>query len=202
MHIVGQVQAGYTNSQTGIFTPVLDEKNLVTYQAADIMAGLVAGGHKYQISHMYFEYINSSSGSSYVAPSITRSSGRNYYDDFSGDGLSGEKIDYIRVPIITNPKLFQSPVNSPEYKANGAYFSATSAAVGTIGSIHGQSPLSRYFASSGSDGPSSIYSVALVSAPVENHASEDLVFSRLNLSTPLTVLSGSQPTIYWSLRFS
>jgi hypothetical protein len=202
MHIVGRVQAGYTNPNTGIFSEVLDQKNLIVYEAADIMASLITGDYKRQISYMYFEYINSPSGSTYVPPTITRNDGREYFDNFTGVGLNGEKLDYIRVPIITTPKIFNSPPQSEEYSGNAVYFNTTSAAVGAIGGIRGESPSNRYFSSNGIDGPSNIYSVSLVSAYNPDHASEDLVFSKLNLSTPLTVLSGSNPTIYWSIRFS
>jgi hypothetical protein len=202
MHIVGKVQAGYTNTNTGIFSEVINQKNLIVYQAADIMASLIAGDRTRQISYMYFEYINSPNGPAYVPPAVTRHDGRSYFDNFNGTGLNGEKIDYLRIPIITAAKIFQSPVQSSEYSGNAAYFSATSAAVGTIGGITGQSPAKRYFSNNGPDGPSSIYSVSLVSAPNANHASEDQVFSKLNLSTPLTLLSGSNPTVYWSIRFS
>lgn len=202
MHIVGRVQAGYTNPNTGIFSELIDQKNLIVYGAADIMASLISGDHSYKISHMYFEYINSPNGSTYVPPTITRNDGRSYFDNFTGVGTNGEKLDYIRVPIITSPKIFKSPAQSQEYSGNAVYFNATSAAVGSVGAIAGESPSKRYFSSNGVDGPSSIYSVSLVSTPNAEHASQDKVFSKLNLSTPLTVLSGSNPTIYWSIRFS
>ena len=202
MHIVGRVQAGYTNPNTGIFSEVVDQKNLIVYEAADIMASLITGDYTRQISYMYFEYINSPSGSTYTPPAVTREDGRSYFDNFSGVGINGEKLDYIRVPIITTPKIFQSPSQSPEYTGNAVYFSTTSAAVGAVGGIFGQSSSQRYFSSNGLDGPSNIYSVSLVSATNPNHAAQDKVFSKLNLSTPLTVLSGSNPTIYWSIRFS
>ena len=55
MHIVGRVQAGYTNPNTGIFSEVVDQKNLIVYEAADIMASLITGDYTRQISYMYFE---------------------------------------------------------------------------------------------------------------------------------------------------
>jgi hypothetical protein len=196
MEFTGHVTAGYKNKRTGLFTPVLEQKNLILYGAADIVAGLLNGDNTLRLSHMYFQYQNTS-GDVTITPSLDRSSGR---ADFSPTALTGAGPDYedwLRVPSVTQGRIFQSPTGSANYAGNNLYLTATSAAAPAQ---VGNSPAHNYFAASGGNGPSKIFSVALVSAPNPNDSSTDKIFSRLNLITPLTVLAGSHPCMFWSIR--
>ena len=197
MHLKGSIISGYTNQLTGLFSPVAEQDNLLLYGAADIMAGLLAGTAGNQVTHMYFQYINQSSYS-YTPPAITRSSGRSTFDALTGL----DYIDYLRAPIFTTPRIAKSPSNSTDYQGNSVMFTATSANVGQAGEISGLSTNPNYFAASGAQGASRIFSVALAAATDPENPAADKIFSRLNLATPLTVLAGSQPTIFWSIRIS
>jgi len=197
MHINGSITAGYTNSNTEIFHPVIAQKNLLLYGAADIIAGMMTGSSGYQISHMYFQYINQGIYS-YSPPSITRSSNR--ADMLTTIGSSN--IDYLRVPILTAPRVSKNPSDSIDYNGNHIMFSATTASVGTVGNIKGSSSTQYYFSSDGVNGVSRIFSIALVAARDIEDPSSDIIFSRLNLNTTLTVIAGAHPTVYWSIRIS
>jgi len=195
MHAVGQIQAFLTSMRTGRTTEVLKQKNLIMYQAADVMAGLLAGDRSKTISHMYFQYENTNSTPTAI-PTLTRASGR---DDF--DGISGvaPAQDWLRVPLVTTPRISRIPDNSEVFGGNAVMFAATSA---SSPSMSGESPAHNYFASSGVNGPSKITSVALVAAPTPSNNLNDLVFSRVNLQTPLTLPAGFYLTIYWLVKFN
>ena len=195
MQLIATPTFGYTDAQTGHFSPMETQKNLIVYQAADIVAGLLAGNMSCKLSHMYFQYQNVN-GSVSVTPTLTQSSG---IADFKAITGGAPYQDYLRVPIITTPMTFQSPSGSPYYQSNGVYVTASSASSPTM---LGESPAHNYFASSGANGPSQIFAIALVSAGDPNSSAADKVFSRLVLSTPYPVLSGSYPTIFWSLQVS
>lgn len=197
MQLTGTIISGYTNERTGLFSPVHEQKNLLLYGAADIVAGLLAGDSRLAPSHMYFQYINQAVYS-HVPAAITRSSGRTDFDALTG----ADYVDYLRAPIVTTPRIVKSPATSLDYRGNNAMFTATSGSVGLVGAIDGLSSAGNYFAASGAQGASHIFSVALVAAPDAENPAADVVFSRLNLTTPLTVIAGSHPTIFWSIRIS
>ena len=74
MQLIATPTFGYTDAQTGHFSPMETQKNLIVYQAADIVAGLLAGNMSCKLSHMYFQYQNVN-GSVSVTPTLTQSSG-------------------------------------------------------------------------------------------------------------------------------
>jgi len=187
------VTAGTTNDKTGLFSPICEQKNLVMYEGADIIAGLLAG-QPLQLSHMYFHYYNSGT---VTAPALNRTMGRSwFYDSIPGSGNVNSTQDWLRVPIITTPKLFKSPSDSAYYNNNGIYLTATSAA---STSKTGESSRNLAFSS---DANSKVLAVALVSATDPSDYRKDKIFSRVNLGTAITVASGSQPTIFWSVQIS
>lgn len=191
MQAVGHVIGCYTNIKTGKETEVFRQKNLILYEGADIMAGLLSGDRKFFPSHMYFAYENKDSAP--TAPSFQRDGGTSYFSTLSE---SVPTQDWLRVPIITTPRI---SVIGSNYSGNAVTFSASSA---SSDSLRGESPEQNYFAASGVDGASRVYSVALVSATNPNTKSGDKVFSRLNLSSPLTVTSGHHLTFYWIIKFN
>ena len=187
------VTAGTTNDKTGLFSPICEQKNLVMYEGADIIAGLLAG-QPLQLSHMYFHYYNSSTV--VTAPELDRTMGRTwFYNNIPGTGNVNSTQDWLRVPIITTPRLFKSPSDSANYNNNGIYLTATSAAASTPkeGESSGNLPFNN---------TSKIIAVALVSATDPSDYRKDKIFSRVNLTAPITVASGSQPTIFWSVQIS
>lgn len=197
MRIQGSIISGYTNERTGLFQPVDEQKNLILYGGADIVASLLSGSSGLRISSMYFQYINQASYS-HTPAAITRESGRESFDLLTG----ADHIDYLRVPIFTTPHISPSPADTSLYTGNSVMFTATSANVGNAGSITGLTPAHNYFASTGANGASHIFSVALAATPDPRQPASDVLFSRLNLATPLTVIANSHPTIFWSIRIS
>ena len=200
MHLSCEVLAGYRNNQTGLFSPVCEQKNLVLFEGADIIAALLAGDTTAQLSHMYFHYQNKpalSALSAGLPPVLDRSMGRSSFAEITGASPNFE--DYLRVPIITAPRPFRSPSDSVDYQANGLYLTATAGASETM---QGESPAHNYFGAGGDPdhGPSTIFDAALVAARDPKLPSLDRVFSRVTLATPLTFQEGSQPTIFWSVR--
>ena len=191
------VTAGYTNDKTGLFSPVSEQKNMVMYQGADIIASLLGGDQSAALSHMYFCFSNIGDTTPPAIPSALDPTmgGSWFYDNVNG----ANKYDWLRVPIITTPRVFRSPSNSTDYANNGLYLTATAAASETMA---GESPAHNYFGPSGVNGPSTVFAAALVSAPNPASPTKDRIFSRVTLTTPITVVAGSQPTIFWSVRIS
>lgn len=194
MHAVGEITACYTSIATGRVTEILKQKNLILFDAADVMASLLAGKSGFSPSHMYFHYENTN-GAPVAAPAITRSAGRTFFEGLSG----ADNIDWLRVPIITTPKLSKVPDNSADYANNAIVFNASSGASETLA---GESPAQNYFAAAGADGPSKVISVALVSAPTPSNNKLDKVFSRVNLTAPLSMQPGHHLTFYWLIKFN
>lgn len=197
MRTVGELTLGYHYPQTNRFIPIHRQKNMIMFEAADVMARLVKGDPSYRISHMYFEYENNSNGDGSVSstPTLNRGMGRSSFDAITGSGPNPQ--DWLRVPIVTDGLLQVYPDNSDDYKGNAVTFTATSAA---SVSQEGESPAHNYFGT-GVDGPSKIFAVALVAAPSPADHTKDLIFSRLVLTTPFPVSAGSHPAAFWSLRF-
>jgi len=193
MQAVGEVAAFYKNIRTGRMTPIFRKKNLILYGGADIMAALLAGDMNHRISHMYFEFENTVGAP--AVPTITRGDGRSYFAGLTG----GSNRDWVRVPIIMNPTLSVVPNDSPNFAGNTALFAATTASVSPA---TGKSPTANYFSSSGINGPSKIFSLALVAAPNRNSDTNDKVFSRLNLPTAMPLQPSSHIVFFWSVKFA
>ena len=173
--------------------PILQQQNLILFEGADIMAGLLAGDMNKRISHMYFEYENTAGAP--VAPTITRADGRSYFASKTG----AANKDWVRAPLVMNPSISVIPTGSASYKGNGALFTATTASVTPANGI---ANAANYFASSGANGPSKITTAALVSAVNPNSNVEDLVFSRLNLSAAISLQPSSHVVFFWNVKFN
>lgn len=197
MQAVGEVVGCYTNQITGRETVVFRKKNLIMNEGADIMAGLLSGDARFFPSHMYFHFQNTS-GSIATPAAITRADGGGFFRSI--DGVSPPH-DWLRVPIITNPKVsIINPIGqSGVFGGNTVTFSASSAASDTLA---GESPQHRYFASSGGDGPSNVFGLALASEVIAGNKAGDRIFSRLSLETPQVMISGSHLTFYWIIKFN
>jgi len=195
MKIQGEIILCYRSEKTGREVPVRWQNNLHMYEAADIMGQILGGNGLYAPNAMYFEYQNTNSAP-IDAPTLTRAYGRSYFNTITG--LTPDFHDWLRVPIINNPRVTANPAGG-NYASNAVTFNATSAASATM---LGQSPAQNYFASSGANGPSKIFAVYLVSAPVMADSTQDKVFSGVILSTALTMQPGQQLTVYWLQKFN
>jgi hypothetical protein len=189
MQAVGEVIGCYTNRITGRETVIFRKKNLILNEGADIMAALLAGDVRAFPSHMYFHFENTNST---VTPpaEITRADGGAFFRSIDG---SSPPHDWLRVSIL-NP-----PGQSGVFGGNVVTFSASSAA---SDSLAGESPLHRYFASNGGDGPSKVFGLALASEINAGNKVGDRVFSRLALETPQVMIDGSHLTFYWIIKFN
>lgn len=194
MHAVGHIIACLQDAKTGhMSAPILRKKNLILFEGADIMAGLLAGRNGFAVSHMYFQYRNTAD-TFVVDNPITRGSGRTSFDAIVGDD---PPEDWLRVPIITTPQLTKIPDDSADYDANAAWFCATSAASATL---VGESPTHNAFTSSGPT-PSKVFSVALVAAPAAADSKQDRVLSRVNLDDPVELPPGKHIVFFWMIKF-
>ena len=197
--LTGIVTIGYRSKITNNFTPVIHKKNLVLYGAADVMARLVSGDNNYAISHMYYSYTNTNSIP--PIPAINREDGLQYFTTLSGTN------DWLRIPILTSAKIdryneFNSPSPNNVYTGNMATFVATSAShPSQTGERNLASPNNNYFSSSGVNGPSKITGVALAVSPDPYNKYKDIVFSRLALSSPITIQANSYVDCFWSIAF-
>jgi len=196
----GLVTMGYRSKSTNVFTPVLHKQNLVMYGAADAMARLVSGDMRYVVSHMYYHYINTSSSIPSISAITDRSQGSSFFQSMNSSDHSVIQ-DWLRIPIFTAAKLSAygaTPTLAENYTSNMSTFVATSASSATQA---GESSENYYFADSGANGPSNIIGVALVCAPVNSDNSQDVVFSRLALSSPIVVQANSYIDCFWGLAF-
>lgn len=194
MHAVGLVTACYTNITTGREVEVLRQKNLILFEGADIMAGLLGGRTEMVPSHFYLQYENTNLAP--VGPTFTRADGRQAFEAIAGNDPAQ---DWLRVPIISTPLIQRIPDNSEDYAGNAVIFSASSASSQTL---QGESPAHNYFAASGPNGPSKVVAVALAAAVKPSNHKLDKIFSRLTLTTALPMQANHHLTFYWSIRFN
>ena len=196
----GTVVMGHRNKITNVFNPFLIQKNLIMYGAADVMARLVSGDCRYSISHMYYHYINTSSTPT-VSPIGSRADGISFFEN-----ISDSTEDWLRIPILTSAKIDKyydyniAGTYNEVYSGNMATFVASSASHPSQAGESNTDP-SNYFAHTGSNGPSKIIGVALACAPEPQNKYSDVVFSRLALSSPITVQENSYIDCFWSIAF-
>jgi hypothetical protein len=186
----GEIVAGYRDIKSGKFTPVIHKKNLITFGGADVLAKLISGDNRYAISGMYFKFQNTNDVPS--EDSIDRSDNLSHFLNSSN---FTESKDWLRVPIITTGKISQNPYNSSDYSGNRVTFVATSAAVDQVGEF------GNVFSSSSGDGPSKVFSLALVSMVESADKTKDVVFARTNI-TPIIAVENSYIDVFWTVTFN
>jgi len=148
------------DEKTGEIAKLVEQKNIIPYQGADVLARVLAGDVTYAAGAMYFEYENTAGNP--TIPSPARDEDIGYYLDTLG--LSATK-DYIRTRLVV-PAGFSSS-DTDKYAGNqSTFFAITSGDQGE----HGKG------FSSGDN--SKVYGVALVATPTPSQASSDLLFSR------------------------
>jgi hypothetical protein len=185
----GNLIVGYRDAVTDVFTPVVEQNNLITYGGADIMAKLLSGDTRYVINGMYFQFKNSSD---HTGQTIDRTNKASYFHT-----LTGANTDWLRVPILTSGGISRSPIESVAYAGNSVTFVATTAAVGSTG----QSPEGSTFSQSSS---SKIFSLALVSMPYKDDTLKihDIVFSRADLANSIPAIDNSYIDVFWTISFT
>jgi hypothetical protein len=145
---------------TGEIHKLVEQKNLIPYQGADVLARALAGDDSYAVGAMYFEYENTAGAP--TVPSPQRDEDISYYLDTLS--LSATK-DYIRVPLVI-PAGFSSS-DSDKYAGNQAtFFAITSGSTGTHGKAFSNAANSK------------VYGVALAATPTPTQYTSDLLFSR------------------------
>jgi hypothetical protein len=147
------------NPETGHIKMLVEQKNIIPYQGADVLARLLAGDITYAPGAMFFEYENTAGVPS--VPTPARDEGIEYY--LSSLPLDPDK-DYVRAPLVVSPAISAS---GSDYAGNQVTFFAVTA--GTSG-VHG-----RAFDKAND---SKVYGVALAATPQPTQYTQDLLFSR------------------------
>lgn len=148
------------DEETGEIKQLVEQKNLIPYQGADVLARVLAGDDTYAAGAIYFEYENTAGTPS--KPSPQRDENIDYYLDTLS--LSATQ-DYVRAQLVI-PAGFSSS-DSDRYAGNQAIFFAITS--GTTG-VHGKA-----FSNAAN---SKVYGVALAATPEPTQYTSDLLFSR------------------------
>jgi len=180
--------AGFTtiasfDPETGVVSNMIAQKNQIMNGAANAIANLILGGDEYQVSHMYFEYINlSSPGDDPNPPAFDKADDVSY---FTGLEYS-DSVDFLRVPVVQDPTV---TVN-----ASGNYVASFYAVTpGSETGFWGQP-----FAAANN---SAVYGGALVCTPLVTSQPNDVIFAR-NYPTGAKVLKpdGEQIAMVWNIE--
>ena len=174
------------NPLTNEVNKVVEKRNTILFEGADILALLIAGQSDYNVSAMYIEYENlASPGDPITPPTFDRSGGVAYYN---GLGAS-PTIDFLRVPITVSPAFSTS---GTDYENNiVTFFGVTE---GTVG-FHGKtfSPSSN----------SAVFGAALVAAPDLQDQSQDKVYARTYTGIDKVLKqTGFEIGVTWQARFN
>lgn len=164
---------------TGLWSPVgFQEHNLVLYEGSNILGLLLAGNSEYSITTMYMEYENNASPPAAISPA--RDDDVSYFT-----GLIAPK-DFLRVPLINNPKLSGSDLN---FSSNTCLFAAVSSGVTGVNGVD--------FSSAAS---SKVVGGALVATPTGS-VSGDVIFSRFEITPVIPKSASSAVGIQWAMVF-
>ncbi len=147
------------NEKTGEIQKMVEQKNIIPYQGADVMARVLAGDITWAPGAVYFEYENTAGV--VTVPTPVRDENIDYY--LSTLALEAAK-DYIRIPLVV-PAAFTA--SGADYEGNQVTFWAVTS--GTTG-VHGKA-----FDKSVD---SKVYGVALAATPTPDQYTLDKLFSR------------------------
>jgi hypothetical protein len=166
------------------------ESNLITYDWGAILLKNLSvsqpSGNRYTLNGMYLEFENNS-GADVTPPTFSRASARSYYDGL----LTDPNRDYLRVSVAATKLESSNLANYPE----GNRITMIAQTEGVAG-VHGKT-----FSDVAS---SRVYGGALVSQPVEDDDTQDVIFSRFYFTDPANQLikqAGSQITLSWPVTF-
>ena len=171
------------NPKTGVVSQMVSQKNTIMNGAANAIANLLLGGDEYQVSHMYFEYVNlSDPGDDPNPPSFDKADGVEYYT-----GLEySDSVDFLRVPVVQDPNI---TINEA-----GSYVASFYAV--TPGDETGF--FEKPFAAANN---SAVYGGALVATPLPTSQPNDVIVAR-NYPTNAKVLKpdGEQIAMVWNIE--
>jgi hypothetical protein len=177
-----------TNLITGKSELVVDKKNMILYQGADLLALALAGVKNAKISHMYVGYKTVADMTGFEAPTIDKEYSNQFIDYNNTSGL--EDLGYLRLPLAFTP----SYLNTTNYENNTVLFTSVVS--------NNTSPFSGAdFNDSGDMSPSHLFEVALVGALDSTSAIKDKIFSRANF-TPIVYDANYNLTITWGIQFN
>ena len=171
------------NPDNGHIKMLVEQKNIIPYQGADILARLLAGDDTCAPGAMFFEFENTAGSPS--VPSPTRSEGIDYY---LSDLLLDPDKDYIRAPLVVSPAISAS---GSDYNGNQVtFFAITSGLTGVHGRTFDQAVNSK------------VYGVALAATPSPTQYTQDLLFSRSYSGfSPIPKEDGYQCGAQYIIRF-
>jgi hypothetical protein len=148
------------DEKTGIIKQLVEQKNIIPFQGADVMAKLLSGDLDWAIGAMFFEFENTAGTP--TVPSPARGENISYY--LSDLALEASK-DYVRVPLVVPPGIASS--DSAKYDGNQAtFFAVTSGMQGIHGKTFDHTVDSK------------VYGVALAATPDPDQYTQDRLFSR------------------------
>lgn len=174
------------DEKTGIITRLVEQKNIIPYQGADVLAQLLAGNADYKAAAMFFEFQNAADPNTIAIPSPARSEGIDYY---LNDVPLTPNRDYLRVPLVVPAGVTSS--DSGKYAGNQATFFAITS--GTQG-VHGTA------FSAAAD--SHVFGVALAATPEPTEYTRDWLFSRSYAGfSPVPKEDGYQIGAQYLIRF-
>ncbi len=177
--LAGFVRAFLMDPVTRQISHVCEKHNLVVYRGMDLVGRLIAGVGS-PINTMYMAFENVAPGA-VTPPSFDASSTA---ADFLG--LSGGQ-DFIRMALQVSPGLSQT---GADYSTNQVTFYALS--TGTTGLANGVA-----FGTG-----SSVFGAGLIAAQDEGDVSQDILYSRVDLSTPIQKAAGKLIGIQWTIYFT
>jgi hypothetical protein len=161
-----------------------EQKNLIPFQGADMLARVLAGDTDFKAAAMLFEYENTAGAISIPTP--LRSEGIDYY--LNDLPLTAGR-DYLRIPLVV-PAGFGTS-DAAKYDGNQVTFFAVSS--GSEG-IHGE-PYSESV-------DSHVYGVGLAATPTPADFNQDRLFSRSYTGfDPVPKEDGHQVGAQYLIRF-
>lgn len=171
------------DERTGEIRRMFEQKNIIPYQGADIMARVLAGDDSYAPAAMYFEFENTAGTP--TPPTPARNEDISYY--LSTLALEASK-DYLRIPLVVSPSFTASGAS---YDGNQVTFFAVTA--GMTG-VHGKTFDHTV--------DSQVYGVALAATPTPDQYTSDLLFSRSYTGfAPVPKEDGNQIGAQYLIRF-
>jgi len=175
------------HKKTGQRELVVDKKNMILYQGADLLAYALAGVKNAKISHMYVGYKTTADITGFVPPTIDKEYSNKFTDYDNASGL--EDLGYLRLPLAFTP----SYLSTTDYENNTVVFTAV---VSTNTSAFDGAD----FFDSGNATPSHLFEVALVAALSPSNATGDNIVARGNCE-PIVYDSNYNLTIAWGIQF-
>ena len=172
----------------GVWRVQSRQHNTVLYDWAPITSRLLAGHPEYKLGGMYIEFENVAAGVTPSTPTVDRTDGLSYYTDLA----TSLTRDFLRIPITAASLDTSDAILFPDDNIARFYAIAT----GTAG-VYGKTY------NPGSGLVSKVCGAALVAMPVPDDQTQDIVFSRTYLTTPVWIVPASvtgQIGLTWDIK--